>query len=392
MVIAIFGGSFNPPHREHIAAARAALSQLKPDRFFMIPPNEPPHKSLAEESPGLDERLELLRIATGELEGVEILDIELRRPAPSYTADTLRELDGLYPEAEFYFLLGTDMAEGFDQWKDSEYLLARAALAVFTREKGEDERLKDAADRLVKQYGARIVYLEKEPVRLSSTQVRELLRGRDGVELLNSEVYRRIIKHRYFGAKPNFDWLWRQVREFYAPERIPHVEGCEKEAVSLARHWGADEGNAREAAILHDITKKMTNPEQLLLGKKYGIMTGDAETCHPKLMHAPTGAALSRDLFGIGDEVYGAILWHTTGRPGMTLLEKIIYLADYIEPTRSFDGLRDLRKLAYENIDEAMIFGLELSLQDLQKKGISPDSRSQAALDVLRNERERRRT
>lgn len=109
----------------------------------------------------------------------------------------------------------------------------------------------------------------------------------------------------------------------------------------------------------------------MILCRKYGIINDNAEEENVKLLHAKTGAALARDLFNISDEVYDAIRWHTTGKPDMTLLEKIIYMADYIEPNRDFDGVDKLRKLAYEDLDEAMALGLEMSLEDIKAMGRS---------------------
>lgn len=121
-------------------------------------------------------------------------------------------------------------------------------------------------------------------------------------------------------------------------------------------------------------------PEQLKLAEKYGIVFDALERENLKLTHAITGAALSREVFGVTDEVYGAIRWHTTGRPDMTLLEKLIYLADYIEPTRDFEGVEPLRALAYEDIDAAMALGLKMSLEELKAGGIVPHSATVEAL------------
>lgn len=112
--------------------------------------------------------------------------------------------------------------------------------------------------------------------------------------------------------------------------------------------------------------------EQLILSEKYGIINDTYETANVKLMHAKTGAALARDLFNISDRVYSAIRWHTTGKPDMTLLEKIIYMADYIEPNRDFPGVDKLRKLAYEDLDAAMVLGLKMSLEDIRSYGAEP--------------------
>lgn len=92
-------------------------------------------------------------------------------------------------------------------------------------------------------------------------------------------------------------------------------------------------------------------------------------------------------MFGVSESVYSAIYWHTTGRENMTLAEKIMYLADYIEPTRDFDGLSRLRNLAYADIDSAMLLGLEMSLEDLRQRGIVPHEKTQQAIDWLRKEK-----
>lgn len=125
---------------------------------------------------------------------------------------------------------------------------------------------------------------------------------------------------------------------YLKPKRMPHVLGTEQEAVRLAERYGADVTKARIAALLHDCTKKLDMDEQLALCKKYHIPLDELEQKALKLLHSKTGAAIARDVFAVDDDVYNAIMYHTTGKPDMTLLEKIIYLADYIEPTRDFPG------------------------------------------------------
>ncbi len=112
--------------------------------------------------------------------------------------------------------------------------------------------------------------------------------------------------------------------------------------------------------------------EQLILCDKYGIILDNAQKENPKLLHAITGAALAKDMFGVSEEISQAIRWHTTGKPDMTTLEKIIYLADYIEPTRNFDGVEQLRELAYEDLDKALALGLEMSLEELRRQNVEP--------------------
>ena len=128
---------------------------------------------------------------------------------------------------------------------------------------------------------------------------------------------------------------------YLKPKRMPHVLGTEQEAVRLAEPLRRGRDKARIAALLHDCTKKLDMPEQLALCAQYGIELDELEQKALKLLHSKTGAAIARDVFGVDDEVYDAIWYHTTGKPDMTLLEKIIYLADYIEPSRDFPGVDD---------------------------------------------------
>ena len=207
---------------------------------------------------------------------------------------------------------------------------------------------------------------------MSSSDIRERLRMRLGSELLDDGVYSEVIRRRYYGAQPELPWLREKAYALLKPSRIAHVAGCESEAVKLAMRWGEDPEIAAEAGILHDITKKRNFEEQLILCGKYGIINDNLELASPKLLHAKTGAALARDLFGVSEAVYEAIRWHTTGKPDMTLLEKIIYLADYIEPTRDFPGVEKLREQCYEDIDAAMALGLSMSLADIRSYGEEP--------------------
>ena len=116
----------------------------------------------------------------------------------------------------------------------------------------------------------------------------------------------------------------------------------------------------------------------------YRIPLDAYEKKEEKLLHAKTGAAVARAVYGVSDEVYQAIFWHTTGKPGMTLLEKIMYLADYIEPTRDFCDLTELRRLAFEDLDRATLLGLTMAVRDLQVKGMVLHPNSVRARDYLK--------
>ncbi len=369
MRIAIYGGSFNPPHLGHAEAARAVYSELRPDIFYIIPDNIPPHKEQDENSPTAAQRLELCRLAFADIPGVIVSDIETGREGRSYTSDTVGILRTQYPEDELVLVVGTDMLLCFDEWYRFEYLLSECRLAVLPRDEFHDREIGEKIGELEKAYGARISLLSHTPLEMSSSEIRERLKLRLRAGLLDDRVYSLIIREGWYDALPELSWLREKAYAYLEPERIAHVVGCESEAVMLAKTWGEDPDTAATAGILHDITKQYRGEDQLNLCRKYGIVYDEAEAQNTVILHARTGAAMARELFHVSEEIQNAIRWHTTGKPDMTTLEKILYLADFIEPTRDFPGLDELRELAYKDLDAAMALALSLSMGDIRRRG-----------------------
>ena len=377
MNIGVYGGTFDPPHWGHITAARAAMEQLGLDKLVLIPDRVPPHKAMPEGSASPEQRLEMAVLATAELgKRAEVSDWELRRDGPSYTSDTLAELRREYPEDTLWLLMGSDMFLSLQTWHAPEEIMALARIAPFSRE-AEDESAAFAAQkaRLEREYGAQICIVQNPEVReLSSTEVRAALAAGQGGNLLPPAVYGYVLREHLYGTHKVLtgltpDELRPIALSYLKPKRMPHVLGTEQEAVRLVRRYGGDETQARIAALLHDCTKKLDMAQQLALCEKYGIMLDELEQKALKLLHSKTGAAIARDVFGVEDAVYDAILYHTTGKPDMTRLEKIIYLADYIEPTRDFPGVDALRKTVYEDLDKGLLMGLTMTIQEMEEMG-----------------------
>jgi len=381
MVLAVYGGFFNPPHIGHLAAAKAACGEICPDRLLIIPSAKPPHKPVSGDTPSNETRLSMSRLAFSSLPCAEVSDIELCRGGVSYTAETLRALLREYENAELYLFVGTDMFDTFEKWADYRWILEHVTLAVFQRESEQSEYIEKHAEHLRREYSARVIKIDSHPMPMASSEIRQALKNAKGREFLTEELYEFIIKNRLYSAKPELSWLRERAIELLLPKRVAHVMGCERAAASLAVRWGAAEYEAAQAAILHDITKKLDREEQLILCEKYDIITDNAEMASEKLLHAKTGAALAKDIFGASDEVFGAIKWHTTGRANMTLLEKIIYMADYIEDSRDFPGVEKLRALAYENLDAAMCLGLSMSIREIEQRKIIPHEDTLAAFE-----------
>lgn len=388
MKIAVYGGSFNPPHMGHIQAVRSVSERLHPDKILVIPASLPPHKQMTPDTPAPAERLQLCRLAFGDIPGVEVSDLEMRRTGKSYTSDTILQLRERYPADELVFVMGTDMILSLETWHEPETIMHNAAIAVLLRGEERDSQVEAHIRHLRETYGADITLVTAPVLPAASSEIREALKQGQGREQLTEAVYARIVQQRSYGARADLGWLRERAVELLAPKRVPHVMGCAQEAVRLARKWGADPYEAEAAGLLHDITKKLTVDEQLLLCDKYGIMVDMSVAGTEKTLHQITGAAMAWNEFGVSDTVRDAIRWHTTGKPGMTTLEKIIYLADYIEPTRNFDGVEPLRALSYEDLDAAMELGLQMTLEDLTAKGLPVLKVSAQAYLWFKNRRE----
>ena len=379
MKIGIYGGTFNPPHLGHLEAARTAVKVLNLDLLLLVPAGTPPHKDLPEDTPSPEDRLAMTRLTADAMlmpDAVQVSDIEISRKGKSYTADTVEELHRQYPGAELYLLMGTDMFLSFQNWHDAKAIARLAGLCAFGRTEGDGEALfAPQREFLSREYGANVATTPRPGlVEVSSTQLRRRLeKGEGGANLLPA-VYGYILMHRLYGTHADLKCLalpelracsYSMVRA----KRVPHIQGTEEEAARLALRWGADETTARRAAVLHDCTKYWTLEENLALCRRYHIQLDAIERQTVKLLHAKTGACVAREVFGEPEEECQAIFWHTTGKAGMTTLEKVLYLADYIEPTRDFDGLKELRKLAYEDLDQAVLMGFEMSIQEMRERG-----------------------
>lgn len=170
--------------------------------------------------------------------------------------------------------------------------------------------------------------------------------------------------------------LEETVIRLLKPGRVAHVLGCRQTAVELAKLYGADPVDAARAALLHDVTKALDGPLQLTLCKEYGTILDTFSSQNPKTLHALTGSLVAERIFGENDAVVSAIRCHTTGKADMNLLEKIIYVADYMEPNRDFPGVEQLRSLAYTDITVALKLGLTMTVNMLkqQQREISPES------------------
>ena len=385
--IGIYGGTFNPPHIGHMQAARQAVTALGLSKLLLIPAYAPPHKAvLPGNSPTARQRLQMLRIAAAGCPEIEVSDMELRREGVSYSWETVEAVKRQYPGAELVLLMGTDMFLSFDTWMHPEEILKNASLGVFYRgDKGEQPAIaKKKAE--MEATGVTVYLVRNDVIPISSTQMRRLLAFRCAGEFLPEGVLDYIRDNHLYDTRAAWKNLPMEELEpivisLLNPNRVKHVLGCRDAAVALAKRWGADVTDAARAGLLHDITKAIDGPLQLTLCQAYGKLLDDFSKRYPRTLHALTGSMVAQRIFGENENVVSAIEFHTTGKANMTLLQKIIYVADYMEPNRDFPGVERLRELAFTDIDAALKLGLEMTLDHLNEQGaeVSPASRSALA-------------
>ena len=377
--IGIYGGAFNPPHTGHIRAAEYAVQALNLDKLLLIPSCTSPHKPLPAGSAEPAQRLAMTKLWAGEK--MEVCDLELSRGGTSYTYETVEQLKLRYPDDELILFMGTDMFLSFHTWKEPERILACVSLAVFYRGDKNEKNMIAAKQQEYLDKGHRVYLVENPVTEISSTQLRRMLVFRCAEPFLDEKVLRYIEENGIYETSRDFknlpmEELEQVVINLLNPNRVKHVLGCRDTAAELAKVWGADVTDAARAGLLHDITKALDGPLQLTLCAEYGKVLDEFSENNPKTLHALTGSLVAERIFGENEAVVKAIESHTTGKPAMNTLEKIIYVADYMEPNRDFPGVETLRQLAYTDLDGALKLGLEMTLAMLreQKRQISPAS------------------
>lgn len=175
-----------------------------------------------------------------------------------------------------------------------------------------------------------------------------------------------------------------EIKKHLQPERLYHSINVAEEAKKLALHYGADPEKVYTAGLLHDILKNTPDSELLNFFRENGIILTRTEQVSRKTWHAIAGEAYCRLKLSVTDsEILSAIRWHTTARAGMTLLDKVIFIADFISADRDYDGVERMREKAYISLESAMLEGLQFTLAELIENGWAVHEDSLAAYNEL---------
>ncbi|MGN1084920.1 MAG: nicotinate-nucleotide adenylyltransferase [Lachnospiraceae bacterium] len=373
--IGILGGTFNPIHNGHLALASAAMEQYGLEEVWLMPSKLPPHKPhfamLSEE-----ERLHLTKLAAKANPKFIVSDFELAREGLTYTADTLELLTKEFPDVRFYFIIGGDSLVNFLSWRRPERILELAALLAAGRAGYEAEQVVLAADFLRKQFPAAdigTVVLADYPI--SSNEIREAFFTGEPERVkqyLPDSVYAYLQEHRLF-SKVTFSELDAEMQRILPRKRYLHSVAVAHLAAAYAVSLGHAPEQALIAGILHDCAKAYSDEQLVADCDKYSVPVTEVERRNGFLLHGKLGAYYARKHYFITEEeILSAISYHTTGRPGMTDLEKVVFLADYLEPFRTqptTPDLNEIRQIAFQDIDKAVYLALKNTLRYLGKSG-----------------------
>ena len=380
MRVLLFGGTFDPPHNGHIHLLQQAIRAVAPDWVVVMPACLPPHKSPSTTAPDL--RLAMCRCFEPIFPDLEVSSWEIEQGGASYTIDTVAMLENRFPGAQIFLTVGSDMLLSFTGWKDWQQLLARTILVVQSRREGDEEQLAAAAARL-EQKGGRVVFAGGTPLEVSSSEIRSG-RGRKNIPPQAREIIRRYDLYRPHPTI-SIEGARRLAKRTLSDKRYTHTLNVKKLAVKLAKQYGADPDKAALAALLHDIAKERPKAELLQILQDNAIIAKGAAQRPVPVWHGICAALLAQHRWGVQDEeVLSAIANHTAGKPGMTRLDKIIYLADMCSAERSYPEVDWLRALLAQDLDRAMAVSLGQNILWMRQQNKPIDPVSLAAYDELR--------
>ena len=319
MKIGVFGGTFNPPHNTHLNIVAAAREQLALDKLIVMPCGDPPHKSCYVDG---YTRLALTRLAFSGL--AEVSDYELNKAGKSYTVETLRYIKQMHPDAELYLIIGGDSLVNFGKWYCPKEIASLATLVVADRGRKTSVR---TVNRIKRDFGAKVLRLNVKANAVNSTEIRLRYEfGLDNAGTVPQCIDEYILQR---GLYSEHRAMVDKLRGYLKPERFSHTFYVVKRGLELAND--DEKEKVLVACLLHDVAKYVSPADYA----KYGFTKPN--DMPNSVVHSFLGAEVAKRDFGVTDkEVLDAIAFHTTGRPNMSRLDKIVYVADKTEDSRPY--------------------------------------------------------
>lgn len=380
MRIGIMGGTLDPVHNGHLEIAEMVRRECRLDEVMLLPAGDPPHKHREVDR---EDRLQMARLAVRQRPGMTVSDMEVCREGTTYTVDTLHALRRLRPEDEWIYIIGADTVTALRQWRSFDEVAALCSFAVVGRPGFDEAQVCEEVAALKEQYGAELQFVRAQGPEISSTEIRNrVAAGQDISSLVPEQVEAYIRERGLYLCRYSWTELERILSGRLSPGRFRHTLGVAETAMRLAERNGVDPQRARLAGLLHDCAKPMAYGEMVALAQNLEDVDGDELSMEP-VLHAPAGVLVAQREFGVKDpEILSAIRCHTLGRAGMTPLEMLIFVADFIEPGRKlFEGLERARALAETDLPAAARLSAELSGRFVISRGGKMHARTEEMLN-----------
>lgn len=377
--IGIMGGTFNPIHNVHLIMAEEARRQFGLKKVLFMPSKNPPHKK--KKNIASDEhRTRMLEHAIRDHHAFVFSDMELKREGMTFTKDTIAALKQMYPKDKFYFIMGGDSLAAMEKWYEPAYIFKHCRILAANRDETDNGRIQKLITHYEKKYGAKVAEIQMPSISISSDMIRKKLTSGSSIsDYVPACVERYIKSNQLYGyTVPLFEKVpsENEIIDYLAanlkPKRFLHTLGVAATAANIAAVHDVDPKEAYLAGLLHDCAKYFTGSELVQICEQEGISLSETERNNTVLIHGKLGAHIARTRYHIeNEEILSAICYHTTGRPEMGRLEKIIYVADYMEPGRVMKctphSLTDIRKMCYMDLDRALLMILECCVTHLKQ-------------------------
>ena len=377
MRLGMLGGTFNPIHYGHIRLAKRAQRAFSLDKCLLMVANHPPHKNVAGNIPA-DMRLDMVKAAIESEccpDRIEASGLEIELGGASFTVNTLYALQEKYPSAQISIIVGADMLFNMPHWRSPNEIFKLADTIAVMRKGGPSpvsaklaiRRLSKMARELRESFGARVHIADFTAPDISSSAIRENIFSATPIEGLTPYAVERIIYENALYQPEHISDLIKALDRSLNRKRLIHSISTMREAIALARRYGANAEKCRLAALLHDCAK-INGTDYIREAESLGIAIDAYEREAPSLLHAKLGAYKAMHEYRIEDgEILRAIESHTLCRNGMTDVEKIVYIADKIEALRDYPGVEGLRGAAKRGLKEGLLACMDFSISHLKE-------------------------
>ncbi|SEK27646.1 nicotinate-nucleotide adenylyltransferase [Pseudobutyrivibrio ruminis] len=386
MRIGIYGGTFNPIHNTHIEIAQAAKRQFDLDIVYFLISGTPPHKDTSETVADLC-RYDMVRLAIEGIDGLELDDREIYRAGKSYSYITFTELHQEHPDDELFFIMGSDSLINFKNWVKPEIISQYCNVLAAPRAGDDMDKIEQSIHECKNIFDGDFFLIDYIANDIASSSIRNKIRINPDIKNQMPEaVFNYIIEHNlYTQDSYTMEDVMRlddEMKKELKVSRYVHTIGVAQTAYSLAIRWNYPAINAMVAGMLHDCAKCISDEKRISVCEKNNIPITDIEYKYPHLLHGKVGAYYAKEKYDIKDnQIAHAIEVHTTGCPNMSLLDKIIFVADYIEPGRDKQPRLDIiRSVAYSDLDLCVYMILEDSVNYLNS---NPDMVDPTTIDTF---------